>query len=115
MRRGARIRVSPKEQRTVDGIVFDSKREAQRYGELKMLERVGSVTDIELQPEYELIPPFEYRGKRERAIKYRADFRYKLHGQEIVEDVKGHRTEVYKIKRKMLLHRYPDIDFREVS
>jgi hypothetical protein len=107
--------VASKEARTIDNITFDSQAEARRYTELKALERVGSVTDIELQPEYELQPAFEHNGKRERAIKYRADFRYKIHGKEIVEDVKGHRTEVYKLKRKLLLSRYPDIDFREVT
>lgn len=116
MNRGARIRVSPKEKRTVDGIVFDSMREAARYVELKALKRLGIISELELQPEYELIPAFKYRGKRERSIKYRADFRYRdENGAEIVEDVKGHKTDVYKLKRKMLLHKYPDINFQEVS
>ena len=110
-----RYRVSNKADRTVDGTVFDSKAEARRYTELKLLEKVGSIYDLELQPEYELIPPFEYHGKKERGIKYRADFRYVHRGAVVVEDVKGHRTEVYKIKRRLLLHRYPDMDFREVS
>lgn len=115
MKRGARIKVAPKAERTIDGIVFHSKREAWRYWELKSLQRAGTITDLELQPEYELIPAFEYRGKKERAIKYRADFRYKNRaGETIVEDVKGHKTDVYKIKRKMLLSMYPDINFEEV-
>jgi hypothetical protein len=110
-----RYTVSRESARTVDGIVFHSKAESRRYRELKLLEKVGSVTDLELQPEFELLPSFTYHGKKERGVKYRADFRYRLHGKEIVEDVKGHRTEVYKIKRKMLLHRYPEINFREVT
>lgn len=116
MKRGARIRVASKADRTIDGIVFDSKREAWRYMELKALERAGSIGNIELQPEFELIPTFEYDGKKERAVKYRADFRYRHRsGGVIVEDVKGHKTEVYRIKRKLLLHKYPDINFREVK
>jgi hypothetical protein len=115
-KRGPRISVSSKDQRTVDGFVFDSAREARRYGELQLLVRVGSVTDLELQPEFELVPKFSHPEHGTiRAIKYRADFRYRLHGKEIVEDVKGHQTEVYRLKKKLLLYRYPDIDFREVK
>lgn len=113
--RGARIRVSPKEARTVDGIVFDSKREAARYLELRAMERAGLISELELQPEFELQEAFTRAGKRERAITYRADFRYRddESGHWIVEDVKGMRTEVYRIKRKLLLHQYPEINFRE--
>lgn len=41
---------------TLDGIVFDSKKEARRYGELSMLQRAGEISDLELQKEFELIP-----------------------------------------------------------
>lgn len=109
-----RYRVSSKEDRTVDGITFDSKAEARRYSELRMMERAGAITDLELQPEFEIIPAFEYRGKKERGVKYRADFRYCENGQVVVEDVKGHRTEVYRIKRKLFLSQRKYIDFREV-
>lgn len=111
-----RYRVGSKAARTVDGIVFDSAAEARRYSELKLLERAGSVTDLELQPEYLLVPKFSHpEHGTVRAIKYKADFRYLLHGQEVVEDVKGHKTEVYRLKKKLLLWRYPELDFREVS
>lgn len=109
-----RYKVSSKPARTVDGIVFDSKAESNRYRELKMMEAVRIITDLELQPEYVVVPAFEYKGKKERPVRYRADFRYRLNGAQIVEDVKGHRTEVYRIKRKLLLRNYPEIDFREV-
>jgi hypothetical protein len=109
-----RYRVGSKEARTVDGIVFDSKAEANRYRELRLMERIGAISDLERQPEFEIIPAFEYRGKKERAVKYRADFRYCENGQVVIEDVKGHRTDVYRIKRKLLLHQRNDIDFREV-
>ncbi|MEX2444461.1 MAG: DUF1064 domain-containing protein [Alkalispirochaeta sp.] len=110
-----RYQVGSKAARTVDGIVFDSAAEARRYSELRLLERAGSVTDIERQPEFELVPGFRHPDHGAiRAIKYRADFRYKLHGREVVEDVKGHATEVYRIKKKLLLWKYPELDFREV-
>lgn len=91
----------------VDGIKFDSKKEAERYSELKLLEKAGKIQNLELQVEYELIPPFKSAGRViERACKYRADFRYTENGETIVEDAKGLRTEAYKIKRKLLSWRY---------
>ena len=85
----------------VDGMLFDSKAEAARWQELQLLERAGEVSGIERQVTYELIP----KQPGERAVKYIADFRYKTkEGQTIVEDVKGFKTEVYKIKRKLMLH-----------
>jgi len=57
---------------TVDGIRFDSKREAERYSELKLLERAGIITDLKLQPKFELIP--KHNGNR--ALTYIADFSY---------------------------------------
>lgn len=87
----------------VDGISFDSQKEAARYRELKLLERAGEVSNIDRQVEYQLIP----KQPGERAVKYIADFRYKdKGGKTVVEDVKGYKTEVYKIKRKLMLYRY---------
>lgn len=111
-----RYSVSPKAARTVDGITFDSAAEARRYAELKMLERSGRIFGLRLQPEYELLPTFAHKAGTERGIRYRADFRYRDENYQIVvEDVKGHRTAVYKLKRKLLLYRYPEIEFREVD
>lgn len=85
----------------VDGRLFDSKAEAARWQELQLLERAGEVSEIERQVTYELIP----KQPGERSLKYIADFRYKTKdGQTIVEDVKGYKTEVYKIKRKLMLY-----------
>lgn len=100
----------------VDGISFDSKREANRYTELKMMVRSGEISDLELQKEYELIPS-QYdklprqKGKPkclERSVKYIADFVYKDNrtGECVVEDTKGVRTPEYIIKRKLLLYIY---------
>lgn len=99
-----------------DGITFDSIKERDRYLELKLMEKAGEITDLELQKEYILIPKQyspstltkqgkEKRGRLlERECKYRADFVYKdISGNEIVEDTKGMRTPDYLIKRKLML------------
>lgn len=101
---------------TIDGITFDSKKEAARYQELKLMERAGLIKDLELQPEYELIAAYRRQdGKHIQAIRYRADFRYLdlRTSKRIVEDVKGMKTQVYLIKKKLLLWRYPEINFIE--
>lgn len=91
---------------TLDGHTFDSKREASRYGELKLLERAGQITGLELQPRFELIPKQRRDdGKLERACEYVADFRYTdaATGQTVIEDAKGMRTRDYIMKRKLML------------
>jgi hypothetical protein len=111
-----RIHVSPKEARTFGGITFDSKAEMNRYAELLMLQRSRVICELELQPEFVLVEPFQHPilGKC-RGMKYVADFRYRQHGGYVVEDVKGHVTEVYRIKRMLLLKKYPDLNFREIT
>lgn len=90
---------------TIDGIVFDSKREAKRYTELKLLEKAGQIQGLELQKEYVLIPSQKINGKvAERAVKYKADFVYTENGKTVVEDTKGMRTKDYIIKRKLMLY-----------
>lgn len=88
---------------TVDGIEFDSKAEAKRYSELKLLERAGKIKNLERQPRYDL----EVNGVKIGF--YKADFRYwdQASSQQIVEDVKGMRTPVFAIKAKLMkaLHR----------
>jgi len=99
---------------TFDGIVFDSKKERERFIDLRMLERAGKIENLELQPEYELIP----KSRTERAVKYRGDFRYIENGKVIVEDVKSTATakdKAYIIKRKLMKWRCPDVEFREVK
>lgn len=69
-----------------DGIMFDSKREASRYQELRLLEQAGEITNLRLQVPFELIPKSKYG----MPIRYIADFTYNdLNGQLIVEDAKG--------------------------
>jgi len=96
----------------VDGILFHSKGEARRYGELKMLERAGEISDLELQPEFVLLDGFVRDGKRIQAIKYRADFKYVEDDIVVIEDFKGKETAEFKIKRKLFLNRYPEYEFR---
>jgi len=98
----------------IDGIKFPSIAEGRRYQELKLQQHAGIISELELQPEFVLQEKFKHQGKDHLAIKYRADFRYIHQGECIVEDVKGMLTAVYKIKKKMLLKRYPDINFKEI-
>lgn len=81
----------------VDGIMFASKREAQRYATLKAAESAGMICGLELQPRY----PIRVNGVK--ICTYVADFRYLSDGQGIViEDCKGHRTRLYKIKKALM-------------
>lgn len=84
----------------VDGITFASKAEARRYGELQMLLKSGEIKNLELQPKYSIF----INGKR--CFDYKADFKY-LHGKHVVvEDVKGVRTAIYKLKRRCVESAY---------
>lgn len=86
----------------VDGIRFDSKKEAKRYQELKLLERAHQIRDLKLQVPFILLPKSEYG----RDIKYVADFTYYEGDKFIVEDVKGVRTSTYKVKKRLLAEKY---------
>lgn len=101
---------------TVDGQIFDSKKEANRYKELRLLEKAGAIKDLRMQVKFTLIPAQrdEATGKViERECSYKADFVYEEEGETVVEDVKGFRTKEYVIKRKLMLWRY-GIRIREV-
>ena len=89
---------------------FDSRREANRAFELQLLERAGQITDLKFQVPFEVIPP----GPGERAAHYVADFTYRKAGALVVEDVKGMKTQVYLLKRKLMLHVH-GIRIREVA
>lgn len=82
----------------IDGKVFDSRKEAKRFEELKLLLRAGEITDLLTQVPFTLIEKSKY-GK---AIQYIADFVYREKGQLIVEDTKGYRTPVYKLKKRLM-------------
>lgn len=97
---------------TVDGIRFHSQREAARYLDLRLLEKAGEIKELELQPEFPLYASCELPIVPERdPLKlgvYRGDFRYidARNGEEIVEDVKGFKTPLYKWKKKHVEAQY---------
>ena len=100
----------------IDNITFDSKAEANRYCELKMLLKGKVINALVLQPQYLLQEPFkDFSGKKQRAITYVSDFEYLENGKMVVEDVKGMKTDVYKLKKKLFLFKYPHVDFREIN
>ena len=117
---------------TIDGITFDSKKEAKRYRELKLLEKSGMITHLELQPKYDII----INGVK--VCSYKPDFRYFTVRQEnnepsynskgewqtptmtgqkegqIVEDAKGFKTPIYRLKKKLVEACYPGTQIVEV-
>lgn len=97
----------------VDGIKFDSRLEAERYAQLKLLEHAGVIRGLELQPSFELLPSFKKNGKTWRRTVYKADFRYILCDGDriIIEDVKGSTaviTDVFRLKQKLFEYKYPE-------
>lgn len=105
------------EKTEVDGIKFDSAKEARHYADLKLLERAGVISDLKLQPRFLLQEGFIYNKRKERKIEYVADFQYVKDGRTVVEDVKSEatRTPLYMLKRKLFLYKYgKDVVFREV-
>jgi len=96
----------------VDEKEFDSKREGNRYKELKLLERAGEIKNLELQPRFLLQDSFKKNGRTFRKIEYVADFKYIENGKTIVEDVKGMQTDVFKLKHKIFEKVYPDLELR---
>lgn len=102
----------------VDGIMFDSRAEARRYAELKLLEMAGEITDLKCHPQFELQPSFKHEGKTIRSINYTADFSYMENGKLVVEDVKGGKatlTAAFQLRRRLLLYKYQAIELRIVS
>jgi hypothetical protein len=99
---------------TIDGIKFDSKKEANRYSELKMMQKAGLISDLELQPKFDLLPKIKWNNQTLRKRMYIADFLYKQNGKTIVVDAKGFKTPMYKFKRHMFLIKYPEYVFMEV-
>lgn len=91
-------------------MTFDSKREASHYGDLLLRERIGEIEALELQPRY----PVVVAGKK--ICVYVADFRYldRLTGATVVEDVKGVRTAIYRIKKKLVEALY-DVEIVEIA
>lgn len=80
----------------IDGIEFDSGKEADRYIELKLLERAGEISDLELQPK------FDFKIEDKKIFTYIADFCYTENGKRIIEDVKGFKTPVFCLKKRLI-------------
>lgn len=104
--------------KTARGVMeFDSRKEANRWDELFLLQRGRIIKDLERQIKFELIPAQkDESGKMiERPVNYIADFVYTdlKTGERIVEDTKGMKTKEYIIKRKLMLYRY-GIRIREI-
>lgn len=86
----------------IDGIQFDSAKEAKRYTRLRDMEDAGEIQDLRLQVPFELLPSFECDGVKYRGVKYIADFVYYRDGERVVEDCKGMKTAEYKLKKKLM-------------
>ena len=99
----------------IDMYVFDSVKEAKRYKELKLLERAGEISNLELQPRFLLQDSFKKNGRTYRKIEYIADFKYIEKGRTIVEDVKGLQTDVFKIKHKLFEKIYPELELKIIT
>jgi len=101
----------------VDGILFDSQGEARRYGELRLLEMAGEISQLSLQPPFVLQEGFRdtWSGKKEQAVEYTADFRYFENDHWVVEDFKGHSTEAFRVRWRLVKRKHPEIEFRIVT
>ena len=99
---------------TIDGTVFDSKKEASHYLLLKDRLNKGEIKLLSLQPSFTLQEGFRYEGKAIRPIKYIADFKYHEGNDLVIVDVKGFKTEVYNLKKKMFLAKYREFKFIEI-
>lgn len=93
---GVKKRKYRNEPTVVDGIRFDSRKEARRYQELLLLERGGKIKALALQPSFDLW------ANNQHICRYRGDFSYIENGKTVVEDCKGIRTAVYKLKKKLM-------------
>lgn len=101
---GSYSKYNNKTTQTFDGNVHDSRKEANRWSQLLLLEKAGVISDLKRQVRYELIP----KQEGERAVYYVADFEYIENGKKVVEDVKGYKEglayRVFAIKRKLMLY-----------
>ncbi len=97
----------------VDGITFDSKKEATRYIVLRDAQERGEIKGLELQVKFDLLPTIKLPNETLRKKAYKADFVYWENGRQIVEDVKGFKTPTYSLKKHLLIFNNPGINFLE--
>lgn len=94
---------------TVDGIIFDSKVEAEYYEHLLLKQKAGYIKEIELQPVLNIHPAFDYYGKKRRRMDYKLDFHVVYHDDyEVWIDIKGMATPDAKMKRKITEYMHKD-------
>jgi len=105
----------------LNGIKFHSTKEADRYLALSLLAKHGAITRLERQPKFMLQEAFFHNGVNYRAITYIGDFQYIDRGANVVEDVKAkskkgkfYTTEVFNIKKKLFIKKYPHLELRMV-
>jgi hypothetical protein len=93
---------------TIDGYTFDSIRESERYGELKLMEKAHEISDLEIHPIIVLQRSFFYRGRKIRSVTYEADFGYfsYIDGVFVYEDLKGFETQLFRLKWKLLMYQF---------
>jgi len=104
------------------GLKFDSKKECNRYEELLLLQKAGLITELEIQPKFELLGTLRYNGITFMKRSYIGDFRYfeKSTQKTVVEDVKSSKKLIakmplYTIKRHMFIEKYGhEVEFREI-
>lgn len=120
-----KYKVAPKEERTLNGIVFASKKEMRRYQELLLLEKAGSIRWLKLQPVFEFYLKITSNGTDipndhiSTTVKYIGDFQYVEHTKEenklVVEDVKGVETKEFKRKKRWMKKLYPNVELRIIK
>ena len=90
----------------IDGITFDSKKEAQRWQQLRLAEASGAISELQRQVAYEIAPSVVLDGRKRPARRFVADFQYKRAEDGsvalVVEDTKGFRTDMYRMKRHLM-------------
>lgn len=112
----------------LDGYLLDSREEARHYRDLRSLEVAGKIESLKIHPRYVLVPAFEHRGVKYRAVTFRPDFSYYENGQLIIEDSKPWvkygivdekarrklMTADYRIRKILLIRQIPECIYREV-
>ncbi len=93
-------RVRGAKRKIIDGIGFDSTREARRYQDLALMQSAGQIFELRRQVPY----PIFIKGIK--ICDWRADFVYRESGVIVVEDSKGWKTDVYRLKKKMIEAEY---------
>jgi hypothetical protein len=100
----------------VDNLTFDSRMEAARYQELKLLAAAGAIADLQVHPQFELQAAFRTPdGERISAIRHKPDFQYIENGQTVVEDVKGRETTDWRLRYRLFRKVYPEIMYKVVK